>query len=99
MSRSEAGSGNVFRDLGLPNPDLLLAKAELVQKIRTALSRLKLTQEKAAARLKLDQPKISGLLRGRTEGFSLERLFRILNALGQSVEIRVRPAANGEAHV
>ena len=87
------GSGNVFRDLGLPNPDLLLAKALLVQQIRDLIELRKLTQAKAASLLNLDQPKISALLRGRTDGYSLDRLFKCLNALGQDVEITVRPTA------
>src|SRR5207244_2056652 len=92
--RVERGSGNVFADLGLPNPDLALAKAELVQRIRDVLAARKLTQAKAAELLGLDQPKVSALVRGRVEGYSLDRLFRFLNALGQRVEITIRP--NGE---
>lgn len=90
----ELGSGNVFADLGLPNPDLALAKAELVQRIRNLIAERKLTQAKAAKLLGLDQPKVSALVRGRVEGYSIDRLFRFLNALGQRVEITVRPNAN-----
>jgi predicted XRE-type DNA-binding protein len=90
--RVERGSGNVFTDLGLPNPDLALAKAELVQRIRSLIAERKLTQTKAAALLGLDQPKVSALVRGRVEGYSVDRLFRFLNALGQRVEISVRPS-------
>jgi len=92
--RVEQGSGNVFADLGLPNPDLALAKAELVQRIRDLIAERKLTQAKAAELLGLDQPKVSALVRGRVEGYSIDRLFRFLNALGQQVEITVRPAAS-----
>jgi predicted XRE-type DNA-binding protein len=92
--RFEPGSGNVFADLGLPNPDLALAKAELVRRIRDLIAERKLTQAKAAELLGLDQPKVSALVRGRVEGYSLDRLFRFLNALGQCVEITVRPNAN-----
>ncbi len=88
----EASSGNVFADLGLPDPDLALAKAELVNRIRHLIDDRRLTQAKAAELLGLDQPKISALIRGRVSGYSLDRLFRLLNALGQSVEIHVRPA-------
>jgi predicted XRE-type DNA-binding protein len=92
--RIEQGSGNVFADLKLPNPGLALAKAELVQRIRVILAERGLTQAKAAKLLEIDQPKVSALLRGRVEGYSLDRLFRFLNALGQQVEIGVRPIAN-----
>src|SRR5438132_6626217 len=90
----EAGSGNVFADLNLPNPDMALAKAELVQRIRDLIAERKLTQVKAAKLLGVDQPKVSALVRGRVEGYSIDRLFRFLNALGQRVEITVRPNPN-----
>ena len=60
----ERGSGNVFADLGIPNPDLALAKAELVRCIRDVIAERKLTQAKAAELLGLDQPKVSTLVRG-----------------------------------
>ncbi len=88
----EDSCGNVFADLGLPNPELYLAKAELVQRIRAAIAARRLTQARAAKVLGLDQPKVSALVRGNTTGFSLDRLFRLLNKLGQHVEIAVRPA-------
>jgi predicted XRE-type DNA-binding protein len=87
----DRGSGNVFADLGLPNPDLALAKAKLVQRIRELIEERKLTQAKAAGLLGIDQPKVSALVRGRVEGYSIDRLIRFLNALGQRVEISVRP--------
>lgn len=92
----ERGSGNVFADLGFSNPDLALAKAELVQRIRELIEERKLSQTKAARLLGLDQPKVSALVRGRVEGYSIDRLFRFLTALGQRVEITVRPN-NGDA--
>lgn len=92
--RFERSSGNVFADLGLPHPDLALAKAQLVQRIRDLIAERKLSQVKAAKLLGLDQPKVSALVRGRVAGYSIERLFRFLNALGQRVEITVGP--NGD---
>lgn len=89
----EPGSGNVFADLGFSNPDLALAKAELVQRIRGLIEEQKLTQTKAAKLLGIDQPKVSALMRGRVEGYSIDRLFRFLTALGQRVEITVRTNA------
>ncbi len=97
--RVERGSGNVFADLGLPNPELALAKAELVRQLRAAIAERKLTQAKAAAVLGLDQPKVSALLRGRTDGYTLDRLFRLLTALDRRVEITVKPATAAEPGV
>ncbi len=92
--RVERGSGNIFADLGFANPDLALAKAELVNRIRDFIAERNLTQAKAAKLLGLDHPKVSALVRGRVEGYSIDRLFRFLNALGQRVEITVQPNAN-----
>jgi predicted XRE-type DNA-binding protein len=88
----------VFADLGFSNPELALAKAELVQRIRELIEERGLTQVRAAKLLGLDQPKVSTLVRGRVEGYSIDRLFRFLTALGQRVEITICPNAdNGKA--
>jgi predicted XRE-type DNA-binding protein len=90
--RIERSSGNVFGDLGLKSPEELLAKAELVQRIADVIAERKLTQVRAAKLLGIDQPKVSALLRGKLNGFSTDRLFHFLNALGRDVEIVIRPA-------
>lgn len=87
----EQSSGNVFADLNVPNPEESLAKAELARQIHCIIKKKKLTQEKAALLLGIDQPKISALASGKLSGFSLERLFRFLNDLGQDVIINVAP--------
>jgi len=88
----EEGSGNVFADIGLPNPEERLAKADLAIRITEAIRARRLTQTQAARVLKIDQPKISRLLRGQLSGFSTERLMHFLTLLGRDVEITVRPA-------
>ena len=88
----QPSSGNVFADLGVPNTDIALAKAKLVQRIRDIIAAHKLTQSRAAELLGLDQPKVSALVHGRVAGYSLDRLFRFLAALGQQIEISVSPA-------
>jgi predicted XRE-type DNA-binding protein len=96
----EQSSGNVFADLALKNPEEMLAKAELVQRICDIIAERKLTQTKAASVLGIDQPKISALMRGKLDGFSIDRLFRFLNALGRDVEIAIRPARQaGDAEI
>jgi predicted XRE-type DNA-binding protein len=87
------GSGNVFRDLGLPDAELLQAKADLVHQISLLIEERGLTQMQAADVLGVTQPKISALLHGRLDGFSMDRLVRFLNALDQDVKISVRPKA------
>jgi predicted XRE-type DNA-binding protein len=97
LPRVEASSGDVFADLGFRRPDLALAKATLVLRIRNLIAERGLTQAKAAKVLGLDQPKLSALVRGQVERYSLDRLFRLLNRLGLRVEIAIRPAQRGEA--
>jgi predicted XRE-type DNA-binding protein len=85
-------SGNVFADLGLKNPEEHALKAELVRQIAGMLDKEGLTQTEAARRLRIAQPDVSRMLRGHFRQFSVERLMRFLVALGQDVEIVVRPS-------
>jgi predicted XRE-type DNA-binding protein len=87
----EESSGNVFADLGFENPEEALAKSELARQITKLIRKKKLTQKQAAEILGIDQPKISALIRGRLRSFSLERLIRFLNELGQDVRIMISP--------
>ena len=80
-------SGNIYADTNHPNPEEAMAKAELALLIATAIKKKKLTQKKAAALIGIDQPKISDILRGKLSGFTIDRLFRILRALGIGIEI------------
>ncbi|MDE2581056.1 MAG: XRE family transcriptional regulator [Rhodospirillales bacterium] len=91
------GSGNVFADLGVAEPEEELAKAQLAVHIRDAIKRRRLTQAEAARLVGLDQPKISALMNGRLTGFSSDRLLRCLTALGRDVDIVVRSGAKGHA--
>jgi predicted XRE-type DNA-binding protein len=96
MNPITKSSGNVFEDLLLPDAPGLQARAQLTREIAKVIERKGLTQLQAAHRLGIDQPKISALLRGRFEGFSVERLMRLLNALDYDVKMVVkarRPAA------
>jgi predicted XRE-type DNA-binding protein len=82
-------SGNVFADLGLPVAEARLLKAQLALKIQQLIEQKGMTQAEIAPLLGLDQPKVSNLLRGRLAGFSVERLFSILNKLGHNVEVHI----------
>src|SRR5262249_18420660 len=85
----ERGSGNVFADIGLSNPEERLAKAELAHEICQLIESAGLTQSQAAKRLGIDQPKVSMLMRGRLKDFSTERLMRFLVLLGRDVIIGI----------
>jgi predicted XRE-type DNA-binding protein len=93
----EEGSGNLWADIGRPDADEALARAELMRRISESIRARGLTQAMAAEILDTTQPTISDLVRGKLSRFSLERLIGFLNALGQDVEIVVRanPAEGG----
>lgn len=89
--RYEAGSSNVFKDIGVPNAEEHLVKAQLVFKIDTILKKRGLKQVEAAELFGVRQPDVSKMLRGEFRQFSVERLLRFLVALDQDVEIVVKP--------
>src|ERR1700686_1225130 len=86
------GSGNVFADLCLPNPEERLLKAQLMHAINADLTRRNLTQEEAAVLVGLKQPELSRIANGRGSGFSTERLIDVLRHLGHDVEVVVSSA-------
>ena len=92
------GSGNVFADLGFPNPEQDLLKARLMLQIYTIIKDRGLTQKESAEILRVKQPHISELMRGRAGTFSMERLMKFLTLLGQDVEITVKPARKRKEH-
>jgi predicted XRE-type DNA-binding protein len=85
----EIGSGNVFADIGLPNPEEALAKAEIARLVNSILSARDLTQVQAGDVLGIPQPRVSDLARGRLGKFSLEKLIDFAKRLGNDVEIRI----------
>jgi predicted XRE-type DNA-binding protein len=87
----EIGSRNVFKDLGIPNAEEHLVKAQLVFKIDRIMKNRSLKQAEAAKLLGIKQPDVSKMLRGEFRQFSVERLLRFLVALDQDVEIIVKP--------
>jgi predicted XRE-type DNA-binding protein len=90
-ARVAEGSGNVFADLGLPNPEQELLKARLTLQIYTILKDRGITQVEIAKILGVRQPQVSLLMRNRAGSFSVGRLMEFLTALRQDVEITVRP--------
>jgi predicted XRE-type DNA-binding protein len=90
--RTPRSSGNVFADLGIPHPERELLKAKLTLAIYRLIRQRGLTQAEAGKILGIRQPHVSALMRNRSGAFSVERLMEFLIALGQDVEISVRPA-------
>jgi predicted XRE-type DNA-binding protein len=89
--RVTQGSRNVFADLGLPNPEQELLKAQLTLQIHLILRESGMTQAEIAKILGVQQPQVSLLMRNRAGSFSVGRLMEFLTALRQDVEITVRP--------
>jgi predicted XRE-type DNA-binding protein len=87
---TEYDSGNVFSDLGLPDAEVLQMKAYLSICIEQEIKARGLSQTEAAKILNIRQPKLSALLRGGFDAFTLDRLVRYLNRLGQEVELVVK---------
>jgi predicted XRE-type DNA-binding protein len=87
----ENTSGNVFKDLGLPDAERRLAKAELARVIRRLLQERDLSQADSAGILGITQLDTSDLVRGRLARFSMERLERFLLALGMDIRIQIAP--------
>ena len=84
-------SGNVFADLKVRNPQEAQLKSRLAIAITKAIKAQGLTQKQAGQLMGLKQPKVSTILAGRLEGYSVERLIRFLTALGRDVDVTVKP--------
>lgn len=91
-ARVVEGSGNVFADLGVENPEQELLKAQLTLQIHSILKGSGMRQTEIAKILRIRQPHVSLLIRNRSGSFSVGRLMEFLTALRRDVEITVRPA-------
>jgi predicted XRE-type DNA-binding protein len=98
----EEGSGNPYADLGLPNADEMLVKAGLADEIARIIRSRKLTQQRAAELIGVQQPKLSDLLSGKFRGISQAKMIECLNRLGCDVNIVVKkstPDSLGQTRV
>jgi predicted XRE-type DNA-binding protein len=92
-------SGNVFADLGLADAEKLKIKTGLVIEIRKAIRERDLTQQEAAKRMGITQPKVSDMMRGDFSNLSERKLMDCLTRLGYDIEITVRPANAEVGHL
>jgi predicted XRE-type DNA-binding protein len=97
--RVEEGSGDVFADLGLPNPEQELLKARLTLPIYKIVKARGLTQAQAGEILGIKQPHVSALMCNRAGNFSVGRLMEFLTALGQDVRITVKPTRKTQSQM
>ncbi len=94
-SEVQAGTGNVFADLGYADARERSIKVELAMEVNRILGQQRLTQDGAAKLLGMRQPHVSDLARYRLNRFSVERLMDFLTRLGKDVEIRIAPRRSG----
>ena len=92
----QKGSGNVFRDLDVPHPERVLARAQVMLRLSEIIRERNLTQKEAAKLLGIPQSKVSCLMNGKLSMFSLDYLFELLNALDRDIEIIIKPKAKEE---
>jgi predicted XRE-type DNA-binding protein len=91
------GTSNVFADVGFADAEERQTKLRLAYAINTVVGRQRLTQVAAAAKLGVNQPKVSALANYKLDGFSVERLMTFLTALDQDVEIVIRKKPRSRA--
>src|SRR5437016_13557209 len=91
------GTKNVFADLGFPDAETHLLKAELMSRVQDILTDKKLTQTEAARITGVSQPDLSRMLKGRFRDVSVERIMRMLTGLGCKVDIVVKPQGRKRA--
>jgi predicted XRE-type DNA-binding protein len=92
-------TASAFHALGLPDADDLVLRAELMRKIGEIIDARGLTQTGAGAVMRMDQPRVSALLKGKIAKFSTDRLLKALSDLGQDVELRITPARKGKGRL
>jgi len=93
------GSGNVYADLGLADAEKIKIKTGLVVEIRKAMRRMELTQQEAAKRMGLSQPKVSDMMRGDFSNLSERKLMDCLTRLGYDIEIKIKPTKQPVGHL
>lgn len=94
-NRIHRSTGNVFEDLGFPRleAERLLIRSDLMHQVAELIRKRRLTQARAAKLMGVSQPRVSDLVRGRIELFSIDMLVGMLGALGVSVAVTTRPSS------
>jgi predicted XRE-type DNA-binding protein len=95
--RVTPSTGNVFRDLGYSAEESahLLVRSDLMIQVQKLIASRRLTQVQVAKLLRVTQPRISDLLRGRVDLFSTDTLLDMLARLGIRVRFVLKPSRRG----
>lgn len=94
----EAGSGNVFADLGLEDADEMYARSQIGFHVHSILKDRKLKQREIASLLGVKQPEVSHLMNGHFSRFTTDKLLEFLKRLDRKVTIRISPHKPGEPY-
>lgn len=89
----EAGTGDVFRDLGFADAGERKLRVQLAMRLNDLIQERKLTQAAAADIFGIPQPHVSELRHYKLKRFSSERLLHFITQLDRDVEIVIRPKA------
>ncbi len=92
MTNVTLTSRSIYAELGLPDAESMVVKAQLTTEIAELLATRKLTQVDAASLLGMPQPALSKLLSGQFRGVSERKLMDCLTRLGRDVDIVIKPA-------
>lgn len=98
ISSSTKSSGNTFKDLGVPKPELAKVKSDIALAVYRTIQSRGLTQSEAATIMGVDQAKVSAISRGITKGYTVDRLMTFLNRLDVDVDIRLKPKPKAREH-
>lgn len=85
----EASCGNVYEDLGFPDAKERFIKSSIAIAIHREIKKRGLKQREAAALINIPQPHVSNILHGRLDGFSIERLIRLLEKFDLNFEFSI----------
>ncbi|MBN6745121.1 helix-turn-helix transcriptional regulator [Acidithiobacillus ferrooxidans] len=95
----EMSGGNVYADIGVPDAEEMLLKAQLASRIADMIQGKGLTQSQAAELLGIPQPKLSLMLRGQFRGISEAKMLECLARLGRDVQIVIGPEHAGTGNI
>ena len=90
----QAGSGNIYQDIGRPDSEGMHVKATLALEIAEIIKSRNLTQSEAGMIVGMPQPKLSAMLRGQFRGIGAAKMLQCLNRLGRDVDIVVRKSSS-----
>ena len=98
--KAQRSTGNVFQDVGFGprEAESLRLRAQLMLELRRLIQARKLTQSSAAKLLGVTQPRISDLVRGKIDLFSIDTLVEMLARAGIRIRLRLdRGVRSGRA--